>query len=169
MAWFFSLINYSIIKTISMKTKIFTLALSLLLLSLALSAQVVSKDSINSLKNEKAQLEIAKKINENKLKLAKLENQLDSRTNELYRTRDEAEKAAIENQHAANELASDPQDNKKAKAAKRAGNRAESSAKKASKAADKLKDLSQDIDDLKKKIADDEQKLNVTSGTSLNS
>lgn len=150
-----------------MKTKLITLAMTFFIFSTNLSAQVVSKDSMNVLKNEKEQLEIAKKINENKLKLAKLENELESKSSDMYRKREEAEKAAAENQNAANELAADPQDNKKAKAAKRAGNRAESSAKKANKAADKLNDLNKDIEELKKKIADDEQKLNAVEGETI--
>lgn len=147
-----------------MKTKLITLAITFFTVVTNLSAQVVSKDSINVLKNEKEQLEIAKKINENKLKLAKLENELESKSSDMYRKREEAEKAAAENQNAANDLAADPQDSKKAKAAKRAGNRAESSAKKANKAAEKLDDLNKDIEELKKKIADDEQKLNAVGG-----
>lgn len=148
-----------------MKKRLLVLMMVMLGYTGILSAQAVTKDSINVLNNEKEKLKVAKSLNEHKLKLAKLENQLDERTNDVQRTRDEAEKAASDNQNAANDLSSDPQNSGKAKDAKKSGSRAANSAKKARKAIDKLDDLNKDIENLKKKIANDEQKLVALGGS----
>ena len=128
------------------------------------SAQVVTKDSISALNNEKEKLKIAKSLNENKLKLAKLENEVAKYADKVQKTAEGSQKAADDNQEAANDLSNDAQDKKKAKSAKKAANHAEDNAKDARKANEKLKDLTKDIDELKKKIREDEQKLVALGG-----
>ncbi|HEY6437538.1 MAG TPA: hypothetical protein VIY47_13180, partial [Ignavibacteriaceae bacterium] len=54
------------------------------------SAQAVTKDSINVLNNEKDKLKVAKSLNENKLKLAKLENEVAQYTNNVQKTTEES-------------------------------------------------------------------------------
>ena len=146
-----------------MKLNTILLIITMFLFS-GISAQVVSKDSINVLNNEKDALKIAKTLNERKIKLAKLENELAGKSGDVNKTADKSEQAASDNQQAANELAGDDQDKKKAKAAKKTANHAEQSAKQARKASDKLKDLNKDIEDLKKQIQQDEQKLTNMGG-----
>jgi preprotein translocase subunit SecF len=141
-----------------MKLNSILLILAVFLFS-GISAQVVSKDSFNVLNNEKEALKIAKSINERKIKLAKLENEIAEKTSDLQKTAEESQQAAKANQDAANELSGDDQDKKKAKAAKKAANHAEQSAKQARKAQDKLNDLNKDIESLRKQILEDEQKL----------
>ena len=55
-----------------MKIKDIVAVLGLMLISLSVSAQVVSKDSINMLKDQKQVIEVSKRLNERKLELAKL-------------------------------------------------------------------------------------------------
>jgi chromosome segregation ATPase len=126
--------------------------------SISASAQVTS-DSINSLKQQKQSLEISARINDRKLQLAKLENNLDKRTRDVENTALDAQKAADENADAAAKLSADPQDKTLAKRARKAANAAEKSAKKARNASDDLAGLKKDIESLKNKIADDESKL----------
>lgn len=119
----------------------------------------VSSDSINSLKQQKQSLEISAKINDRKIQLAKLENNLDKKTREMEGTALDAQKAADENTDAAAKLSSDPQNKSLAKRASKAAKYAERSAKKARNASDDLANLKKDIETLRNKIADDESKL----------
>jgi len=147
-----------------MKKKWILTVMGMMLLGGIVSAQAITKDSINVLNNEKDKLKVAKSLNDNKLKLAKLENQVAQYTDNVQKTTEESQKAANDNQEAANTLLEDSQDKKKAKAAKKSANHAENNGKDARKAADKLSDLNKDIDELKKKILSDEQKLAALGG-----
>ena len=140
---------------------------SLLLFAGFISAQV-TKDSIAVLNNEKARLKIALNINENKLKLADLENEIAGRTDYMGKQNNESQRLADKNRDVANDLTTDPQDKEKAKKAGKSAKAAEHAAKDARKAADKLEGLTKDIDELKKKIRDDEQKLSILGGSVLN-
>ena len=130
----------------------------LLLISVTGTAQV-SADSISSLKQRKQSLELSSKINEHKMKLAKLENTLDKKTREMESTAEDARKAAEENAEAASRLSGDPQDKTLARRSENAGDDARKSAKRARAAANSLADLKKDIESLKNKIAEDEKKL----------
>ena len=133
--------------------------MAVMLMSLSLSAQDVSKDSLTSLKNQKESIELSKKINEQKIELAKLENEVTGKILEADQTSEKAKSAAEANVQAAGNLTGDAQDKQLSrKAAKSAGNAAHN-AKKARKAADSLDGLKKDIDSLKSKIADNEAKL----------
>lgn len=149
-----------------MKKKTMFLVMSMILFTGFIFAQV-TKDSINSLINEKDRLKIAKTLNENKLKMAKMENDIAGRTANLDQANIESQRAADENRQAADDLASDPQDKSKAKKASKSARYAERSSKNARKASEKLDDLNNDISDMRKKIADQEQKLAAMGGSVL--
>ncbi|MCF0050680.1 hypothetical protein MUK70_06705 [Dyadobacter chenwenxiniae] len=152
------------IKTIGILTM-----LGLLSITLPLAAQVVSKDSLNMLKEQKENIEISKKLNERKLELAKLENELESATREVEKTAEQAQRSADDNQKNAERLGSDPQDKKLARRAGNSASGARKDAKRARKASDHLDDLKKDIESLRRRIADDEAKLaNMQGGASSN-
>ena len=149
----------TVIKTKFMKMQKFLLAaLILLITSVAATAQV-SSDSMAVLKQQKQSLALSNKINENKMKLAKLENSLQEKQRDVENTSAAAQKSANENSDAANKLSSDPQDKALARRADKAGNEARKNAKRARIAADDLADLKKEIASLQNKIAEDESKL----------
>ena len=150
-----------------MKQKLTLSLASLLLFAGFISAQV-TKDSIAVLNNEKARLKIAVNINENKLKLADLENEIASRASYMGKQNDESQRLADKNRDVADDLTTDPQDKTKAKKAGKSAKAAEHAAKDARKASDKLDGLTKEIDELRKKIRDDEQKLSILGGAVLN-
>lgn len=150
-----------------MKQKLTLSLASLLLFAGFISAQV-TKDSIAVLNNEKARLKIAVNINENKLKLADLENEIASRTSYMGKQNDESQRLADKNRDVADDLTTDPQDKTKAKKAGKSAKAAEHAAKDARKASDKLDGLTKEIDELRKKIREDEQKLSILGGAVLN-
>ena len=130
-----------------------------MLMSMSLSAQVVSKDSLTSLKNQKESIELSKKINEQKIELAKLENEITGKTLEADQTAEKAKSAAEANVQAADNLTNDAQDKQLSKKAGKSAGTASRDAKKARKAADNLDGLKKNIDSLKSKIAEEEAKL----------
>ena len=140
------------------KLKLVVSAFFFLFSSFIASAQV-SSDSMQSLKQQKQSLELSKKINDNKMKLAKLENTLKSKSDEMESTTAAAQRSADDNSNAANKLSSDPLDKKLARQAESAGNHAKKNAKHARIAGDKLESLTKEIQSLKEKIAADEAKL----------
>ncbi len=119
----------------------------------------VSKDSLNTLKQQKEALQLSSKINSQKTQLAKLENQLEKKTREVETTTADAQKAAADNAEAAAKLNGDSQDKSLARKSENAGDAARKSAKRARAAADSLEDLKKDINSLKSKISDEEAKL----------
>lgn len=127
----------------------------------SLQAQEVSKDSIKTLKQEKKDLEISKRLNENKLELAKLQNSLREATDKVASTANEAQDAASDNQATAKKLNDDSQDKKLAKRARKDSRRAEKAAKAGRHASDDLADLQKDILRLQKKISEDESRLGI--------
>lgn len=145
--------------------KYFILSLvAITLVSFSAQAQEVSGDSINVLKQAKKDLEVAKRLNDNKLKLAKLENQVQEKTDAVASCANEAQKAATDNEETAQKLKDDPQDKKLAKRARKDAQHAESAAKAGRNAVSDLEDLQADIKSLKKKIAEDESKLGIVAG-----
>ena len=138
--------------------------LGIMLISMQLSAQVVSKDSINSLEQQKQALRISKDLNERKIKLAKLENELIAQNQTVDKTAEQAQASADNNGTAAARLTNDAQDKKKARKASNAAGDARRDAKRARKAADSLESLNKDIESLKTAISDDERKLAAIPG-----
>jgi peptidoglycan hydrolase CwlO-like protein len=153
----FVFISYT--KKIVMNSKWIITAIVAMIISVSISAQVVSKDSITILKQQKEALKIGKKLNERKLELAKLENSVEKKTQDMQNTAQQAQSSAINNDEAANKLSTDAQDEKLANKASNSANTAKSDAKKARKAAKDLDKLQKKIESLKKKIAEDEAKL----------
>lgn len=135
-----------------------------LLISIQLSAQEVSKDSISTLKQQKQALQISKDLNERKIKLAKLENEMTAKSQLVDKTAEQAQVSADNNGTAADRLTNDAQDKKKASRASDAAGHAQRDAKKARKAADSLESLTKEIESLKTAIADDERKLAAIPG-----
>ncbi|MDQ6480562.1 hypothetical protein [Dyadobacter sp. LHD-138] len=130
-----------------------------LFMPIASYSQVVSKDSINVLYARKEMLGIGKKLNECRLELARLENQLQEKTAQVNQTAETAQRSADENKEAAIALEKDSQDRKLARQAKRAARKAHRDAKKARKAEKRHKDLTGDIESLKNKVAEYEAQL----------
>jgi hypothetical protein len=122
-------------------------------------AQVVTKDSMNTLKEEKSVIALNQQINERKLKLAALENDLQNKINAANSAEDEAQKSAKENAAIAEKLRNDATDKSISRKARKASRSAEKDAKRARIASARLKELQDDIDALKKRITADEQKL----------
>lgn len=135
-----------------------------LLMSMQLSAQVVSKDSIGSLKHQKEALQISKDLNERKIKLAKLENELKDKSELVDKTAQKAQESADDNGTAAERLTNDAQDKKKANKANNAAEEAQRDSKKARKASNSLESLIEDIESLKTAIVNDEKKLAAIPG-----
>lgn len=140
---------------------------SIALTSFSAHAQEVSKDSINILKQEKQNLEISKRLNENKLKLAKLENTLQQKNDAVTSSASDAQKAAADNQETAQKLNNDAQDRKLAKRASKDAKHAQKAARAGRNAVDDLEDLQKDIKNLKKKIAEDEAKLGIVTSAGV--
>ncbi|MBE9461553.1 outer membrane beta-barrel protein [Dyadobacter subterraneus] len=138
-------------------------------LSINTYAQEVNKDSLQSLKDEKKNIEISKSINDRKTDLAKSQNDLIQKTQEVEKTAADAQKAADENKALAARLGKDPQNKKLASDASKAARRAERSAKKARNAADDQQKLTKDIASLQSKIAEDEAKLGVQTSVATTS
>lgn len=148
-----------------MKNKWVLLLTAMSICSGGLFAQAISSDSISALNTEKDRLKIEKTLNENKLELAKLQNEEDERSVNEKKTAVDAQNAASSNQDAANTLSADSKNKKKAKAAHKAADNAEGNAKDARKASDKLDDLHKKIDELKKKVMEDEQRIMIIDST----
>jgi len=125
------------------------------------SSAQVSGDSVSSLHQQKQSLELSTKINDLKMKLAKLENTLNEKTREMETTATDAQRAADDNATAASRLSGDPQNKKLAREAENAADYAKKSAKRGRVAADNLADLKKNIQSLKSKIAEDESRLAV--------
>ncbi|MES1218463.1 MAG: hypothetical protein ABUT20_23350 [Bacteroidota bacterium] len=142
-----------------MKIKyILTLAF-ILATTVIVKAQVVSKDSINTLKQEKGALELGQQLNERKLKLAKLENSVEKQSGDMQKAQEKVQKSADDNAEIAAKLSADASNKKMARKARKAARSTERYAKEARKEASNLESLQKDIDSLKKQIADDEAKL----------
>ena len=151
-----------------MKTTLTTIAIVTLLATFQVTAQGVSKDSMQALNEQKQNIEISKKLNERKIDLVKLENEFAKKTQDVEKTALEAQNSALKNQQAADKLRNDPQNKGLANQANKAARQAERSSKSARKANDDLQKLTEDIASLKDKIAEDEGNLG-SSTTSLSS
>lgn len=142
-----------------MKTNKIIFCLGLVLLAFPLTAQVVSKDSLSNLREQKQMLEISKRLNENKMQLAKLENEREEKMMEVSQTSENAQKSADANKQAADKLKDESQDRKLARRANNSAGSAKSDAKKARKAGYSLEKLDSDINALKASIQKDEKEL----------
>ena len=135
------------------------LILIAIILTTSVSAQVVSKDSITTLKQQTQASEIGKRLNTNKLELAKLENSLEQKSRDSESSAEKAQQSADNNSKEAANLSNDAQDKKLARKASKSARVAKHDAKDARKADASLDGLKKNIEILKRKIADDEAKL----------
>lgn len=104
-------------------------------------------------------LAIVSKISGYQLKLGKLQNTVNKKTNDMQNDSLQAQQAAAANATAANTLSANPQDKKDARQADNAAGTAKSDARKARKAKNRLDDVNKEILDLQNKIAVDQLKL----------
>jgi len=137
--------------------------MSIALAGFSAQAQEVSKDSIKVLKQEKEDLETSKRLNDNKLKLAALENTVKEKNENVSSSARDAQTAASNNQESAEKLNNDSQDKKLAKKARKDAKKAEKAGKTGRNAVSDMEDLEKDISDLKEKIAADEAKLGIVT------
>jgi hypothetical protein len=142
-----------------MKKRLVIVSIVFVAVAFSVNAQVVSKDSISMLKSQKETALLSAKLNEQKLKLASLENSLAAKTEAEQNARERAQKSADANSKVASDLSAEAQNRKLARKAKKAANTAKKDAKRLRKATSGLEGLQSDIESLKKKIADDETKL----------
>jgi hypothetical protein len=147
-----------------MKQKWIFLCAAILLLAKAVHAQNVSADSINTLKNNNKMMEMAITINEQKIQLAGLQNQLLQQNTNVERTAAASQQSASNNQNAATILTGDDQDKDKANKARKSARTAQRNSSHARDAQDKMAGLAEDVQNLEKKIADNEQKLTTMGG-----
>ena len=144
-----------------MKTKWLISFITIIFINGSLYAQAITQDSITNLKQQKESLKISKKLNDRKLELAKLENNVEKKTQDVNNTAQQAQASANDNSQAATNLTGNAQDKKLAKKASKSADNARSDAKKARKAVQSLANLQKNITDLRKKIAEDEIKLSA--------
>ncbi|GGB79587.1 porin family protein [Dyadobacter sediminis] len=131
-------------------------------MAISASAQGVSKDSINMLNQQKEAIEISKKLNEKRIELAKLENELTEKTSKANQAAQEAQNAAAENEDLANRLRNDAKNKDLANQANKSAKQAEKSSKNARKAAEDVEDTNKKIESLRKEIAEEESKSGIT-------
>ena len=149
-----------------MDKKGFINTLGLSFISLSLLGQAVSSDSLESLKKQKEAIKVSEKLIDSKTELAKLENQLAKKNQEVEETAKAAQSSAEENRKAAAALSANAQDKKLADNANKAAKAAMRDAKSARKAADDLAGIQKDIDALKSKIGESAAEISpVSNGT----
>ena len=142
-----------------MKKELFILLAAVFFISSTISAQVVSKDSINTLKDEKKIIELTGEINTQKLKLADLENSLTNKLKEKEKQTNQAQEYADANSKVASDLSDNPNNKKLARKAKTAAKNAKKQGKQARRSDNSLKGLENDIESLKNSIESNEKKL----------
>ena len=104
-------------------------------------------------------LAIVAKISDYQLKMGKLQNTINDKTNDKQNDSLQAQQSASANAAAANTLSANPQDKGDARRADNTAGQAKSDARKARKAADRLADVIKSILDLQNKIAVEQLKL----------
>ena len=148
-----------------MKARLIVIVLGMMIFTpLISSAQVVSKDSINLLKDQKEALEVSRKLNDRKIELAKLENQLAEKNKDAEKTAKIAQSSANENAKVASQLSNDAQDRKLSRRASKAASRANRDSRSARRASESLESLRKNIESLRSIIAQDESKLAAMPG-----
>ena len=132
-----------------MKRTFLLIPVYLLIFSVSAFSQNINTDS----------LALISKISADKLKLGKLQNEIEQKTKNKSDASMQAQKSANENTNAANKLSDDPQNKKLARQAGNKASDAKSEARNARKEERRLDNLNKDIRDLKNKIADEEMKM----------
>jgi hypothetical protein len=129
-------------------------AMAVVIACVSVSAQSAQKINTDS-------LSLVARISADQLKLAKLQNTVEEKTRDKQDQATTAQQSADKNKTAADRLSDDPMDKTQARKADNAASDAKSDSKKARKASDRLKDLNKNIADLKAKIAEEQEKLDV--------
>jgi hypothetical protein len=106
-------------------------------------------------------LKLVVRINENRLKMGKLQNTVDQQRKDKINAADKSQESADKNTASAEKLSANPTDRKMANNADNSAGDAKRDSKRARKESDKLDKLNKDIMDLKGKIATDQAKLSV--------
>lgn len=146
-------------KSLNMKLQFFLLLPLLLVFSVAAPAQVVSKDSLAALKSQKAYIKLAQTINEQKIKLAGMENSVAEKNRSLQKAEARASELAAQNASLAADLNKDNTNKRLARKSHKSARSARKAAKAARIAASRLESLESAILSLKEKISKNEAKL----------
>jgi methyl-accepting chemotaxis protein len=126
----------------------------LLILYIQVSAQYVPGQQINT-----DSLKLISQISADQLKLAKLQNMIDQKTQNKADAAEKAQLSANDNTTAANNLSDNPENKQLAKDAANKAEDARSDAKKGRKESARLDKLHKEIREMKSKIADEQIKL----------
>jgi hypothetical protein len=133
-----------------MQKALFLTLIGWLFFCLPVAGQPINSDSLS----------LVSKINADRLKLDKLQNQLQQKAKNKQATAAQAQRSANKNSTAADKLRENPRNKKLARKANRKAGDAKRDARNARKAADRLDELNKDIQDLKERIANNQSKLN---------
>lgn len=126
-------------------------SIGLLFLCMSVTAQKINTDSLS----------LVSKISADQLKLGKLQNQLEQKTKNQQDASEQAQQSAKENSTAADKLNENPENKKLARKASNKASDAKSDSRNARKEANTLDKLKKDIQDLQKRIANNQAKLNM--------
>lgn len=126
-------------------------SIGLLFLCMSVTAQKINTDSLS----------LVSKISADQLKLGKLQNQLEQKTKNQQDASVQAQQSAKENVAAADKLNENPENKKLARKANNRASDAKSDSRNARKEANTLNKLNKDIQDLQKRIANNQAKLNM--------
>ncbi|MCF0041489.1 outer membrane beta-barrel protein [Dyadobacter fanqingshengii] len=147
-----------------MKTKLATHVLAAMLFSAPVFAQVISKDSLQALNDQKKAIEFNEKLNEKKIELAEKQKELEKKRAEMQQSSAKAQASVDANTSVARELAANPQDKKLSRKASGAARDAQRDAKNARKDSDRVDQLNEDIANLQKEIQEKEQEFASNRG-----
>lgn len=142
-----------------MKKAIFLVSASVLFFCANTFAQQSTADSVYPKANTDS-LSLVKKISDYQLKLGELQNEVEQKTKNMQDASAKAQQSADDNAAAANKLSDNPDSKKLARRANNSAGDAKSDAKTSRKETKRLDKLNRQINDLKKKIAHEQTKLN---------
>ena len=143
-----------------MKKTFFLVSACLLFICTGAFARENNSDTLYPKANTDS-LSLVKKISADQLKLGELQNEVEQKTKNKQDASAKAQQSADDNTEAATKLSGDPDNKKLARKANNSAGDAKSDAKSSRKETQRLTNLNKQILDLKKKIADEQIKLNV--------
>ena len=142
-----------------MKKAIFLVSACMLFFCVNTFAQQATADSVYPKANTDS-LSLVKKISDDQLKLGELQNEVEQKTKNKQDASAKAQQSADDNADAANKLSNNPDSKKLARRANNSAGDAKSDAKTSRKETKRLDKLNRQISDLKKRIAEEQTKLN---------
>ncbi|MCF2447667.1 outer membrane beta-barrel protein [Dyadobacter sp. CY345] len=128
--------------------------------------QDADNQSVKELNEQKQNIEASKKLNEQKIQLAELENELAKKKEDAVKASTDAQQAANENKEFADKLRQNPKDKKLANQASKAARKAERSARSANKTNENQEQLTKDIASLREKISQSEAEVTAAPALS---